>query len=131
MDINEIIKYWIISAEEDLKTAKSLFRTKRYSHCLFFCHLFIEKLLKALATKKIGKPVPYGHNLLRFAEISGIKFTQRQLDELAEIMTFNIDSRYDDYKFSFYKKATREYSQKYLDKSEEIYLWLKAQLIKK
>lgn len=128
MDVNEIINYWVKSAEEDLKTAKSLFKTKRYSHCLFFCHLFVEKLLKALATKKIGKPAPYGHNLLRFAEMSGFKFSKTQLDLLDEINTFNIETRYDDYQFQFYKKATKEYSQEYFKKAEVIYLWLKKQL---
>lgn len=128
MDINEMIKYWLRSAEEDLKTAKSLFETKRYPHCLFFCHLFVEKMLKALATKKIGKPAPYGHNLLRFAEMSGIKFSTKQLDLLDEINTFNIEARYNDYKFQFYKKATKEYTQKYFEKAEKIYSWLKKQL---
>lgn len=123
-----MIKYWVRSAEEDLKTAKSLFRTKRYSHCLFFCHLFIEKILKALATKKIGKPAPYGHNLLRLAEMSGLKFLTKQLDLLDEINTFNIEARYNDYKFQFHKKATKKYTQKYFDKAEKIYLWLKKQL---
>jgi len=123
-----MVKYWIRSAEEDLKTAKSLFKTKRYSHCLFFCHLFVEKILKALATKKIGKPAPYGHNLLRFSEMSGLKFSIKQLDLLDEINTFNIEARYNDYKFQFYKKATKEYTQKYFKKAEEIYLWLIKQL---
>lgn len=128
MDINEMIKYWVRSAEEDLKTAKSLFKAKRYSHCLFFCHLFIEKILKALVTKKIGKPAPYGHNLLRFAEMSSLKFSTKQLDLLDEINTFNIEARYNDYKFQFYKKATKEYTQKYFEKAEKNYSWLKKQL---
>lgn len=128
MNINEIIKYWVKSAEEDFKTAQSLFKTKRYHHCLFFCHLFIEKILKALVSKKINKPAPYGHNLLRFAELTGLKFSKPQLDLLDEISPFNIEARYNDYKFQFYKKATKEYTKKYLEKAEEIYLWLKEQL---
>jgi HEPN domain-containing protein len=128
MDINDMIKYWVRSAEENLKTAKSLFKTKRYSHCLFFCHLFIEKILKALATKNIGKPAPYGHNLLKFAEMSGIKFSKTQLDLFDEINTFNIEARYNDYKFQFYKKATKKYSQEYFEKAEKFYLWLKNQI---
>ena len=67
MNIKEIIDYWLKSAEEDLKTAKSLFKSKRYHHCLFFCHLFIEKIIKALVVKKTKRQSPYGHNLLRLS----------------------------------------------------------------
>jgi len=128
MNINTIKEFWIKSAAEDLKTAESLFASKRYHHCLFFCHLFIEKLLKALVVKNTKEPSPYGHNLLSFAKLSGIKFSQEQLDYLAEITAFNIEGRYDDYKFSFYKKATREYAMHYLEQSKKFYLWLKKQL---
>jgi len=128
MDINKTIQFWIKSSEEDLKTAKSLFKSKRYSHCLFFCHLFIEKILKALASKNIGKPAPYGHNLLRFVELSDLDLLQAQKDLLDEINTFNIEARYNDYKFQFYKKAIKDYAQRYLRESGKFYLWLKKQL---
>lgn len=128
MNINEVVEYWVKSAEEDLKTAESLFAAARYPHCLFFCHLFIEKILKALATKKTGKPAPYGHNLLRFAELSGLKFSKTHLDFFDEINTFNIEARYNDYKFQFYKKATKRYAGKYFKKAGKMYVWLKKQL---
>lgn len=32
------------------------------------------------------------------------------------------------YQFQFHKKATKEYSQEYFKRAEEIYLWLKKQL---
>lgn len=43
-----MINYWVEGAKDDLKTAKSLFASKRHHHCLFFCHLFVEKIIKAL-----------------------------------------------------------------------------------
>ena len=128
MNIKEIIDYWLKSAEEDLKTAESLFKSKRYHHCLFFCHLFIEKIIKALVVKKTKRQSPYGHNLLRLSELSGIKFSQKQLDLLDEITSFNIEARYNDFKFKFYKKATLDYTQIYFKKAKEIYLWLRRKL---
>lgn len=128
MDIQKIIKYWVKGSQEDFITAKSLFRSKRYPHCLFFCHLFIEKILKALVTKKTQKPAPYGHNLLKLAELSGLDFSERQLNLLDEMTAFNIEARYNDYKFQFYKKATKEYTQKYFQKAKKLHLWLKKQL---
>jgi HEPN domain-containing protein len=125
MKINETINYWIKSSQEDLKTAESLFRTKRYHHCLFFCHLFIEKIIKALVAKASGEPAPYGHKLTKLAKLTKINFSEEQLDFLDEITAFNIEARYNDYKFQFYKKATKGYTHGYFKKAKDIYLWLR------
>lgn len=124
----EIISYWIKSSKEDFKTAKSLFESKRYHHCLFFCHLFIEKILKALYISKKHTAPPWIHNLLRLAQESGVKIDKSMRDDLREISRFNIRARYDDYKFAFYKKATREFTAKYFQKAEEIYKWIEKKL---
>ena len=128
MKINEMINHWLEGAKDDLKTAKSLFASKRYHHCLFFCHLFIEKIIKALVVKKTKQQAPYGHNLVRLAELSGIEFSEEQLDLLAEITSFNIEARYNDYKRRFSKKATKKYAERYFKKAKDIYLWLKRKL---
>ncbi len=123
-----MIKYWFEGAKDDLKTAKILFASKRHHHCLFFCHLFVEKIIKVLVVKKTKQQAPYGHNLVRLAELSGIKFSEEQLDLLAEITSFNIEARYNDYRRRFFKKATKEYTEKYFRKAKDIYLWLKRKL---
>lgn len=63
MSQDQQVEYWVKSANEDVLTADSLFSTKRFLPCLFYCHLFIEKIVKALVVKKTGKPAPYGHKL--------------------------------------------------------------------
>jgi len=35
MKIDEVLSYWIKSAEEDYKTMKNLFSSKDYTWCLF------------------------------------------------------------------------------------------------
>lgn len=128
MKLKEAVNYWVKSAQEDLKTAESLFKAKRYVHCLFFCHLFIEKLLKALIVKNAkDNPLPV-HNLRRLAKDSGVKFTQEQTSLLEEINEFNIRARYNDIKFQFYKKATPMFTKTYFQKSKDLYLWLENQL---
>lgn len=128
MNLKEAISYWLKSAREDLKTAESLYNAKRHVHCLFFCHLFIEKILKALVVKNTkNSPLPI-HNLKRLAKDSGIAFSEKQLYLLKEINEFNIRARYNDVKFRFYKKATSEFTQKYFQKSKEFYLWLKKKV---
>ena len=128
MKISEMINYWFEGAEDDLKTAESLFVSKRYHHCLFFCHLFLEKIIKALVVKKTKQQAPYVHNLVRLSELSGIEFSEEQLDLLAEITSFNIEARYNDYKRKFFKKATKEYTEGYFKRAKDIYLWLKSKL---
>lgn len=51
IDIKKIVKAWIKSSDEDLNTAQGLFQLERYSGCLFFCHLSIEKIIKAIYLK--------------------------------------------------------------------------------
>ena len=57
-----------------------------------------------------------------------INFSKEQLDLFDEINTFNIKGRYDDYRFKFYEKATREYTNEYFKKVNILYLWLQKQI---
>ncbi|MCD6384747.1 HEPN domain-containing protein [Candidatus Sumerlaeota bacterium] len=48
---------------------------------------------------------------------------------MLEIITdFNLEARYPDEKFSFHKKCTREFTETYLKKIEEIKEWLLHQI---
>ncbi len=49
-------------------------------------------------------------------------------EQLKEITTFNIRARYDNIKLEFYKKATREYTEKWFSTAKEGYQWLKEKL---
>ncbi len=120
----EVVKYWLTASKEDFDTAEILFENKKYHHALFFCHLSIEKMLKAIIVKSTKTAPPLIHDLIRLAEKSSLPLTDSLKNELAEITTFNIGARYDDYKLSFRKKAKKRFSQKYLEKTKEILQWL-------
>lgn len=124
----KIIKYWSTVSKQDFETAEILFKNKKYHHALFFCHLSIEKILKAIVVKATQKAPPLLHNLVRLAERTGIKLSVKQKNELAEISTFNIEARYDDYKLSFYKKANKKFASKYINMTRKILKWLKKYL---
>lgn len=117
----EPIKFWIESSVDTFDTAQRLFKAKKYHHCLFFVHLAIEKILKGLHVYKNNKSAPLIHDLVRLAEKCKIKLTKREKIQLAEISTFNLSARYDDYKFKFYKKATKEYASKWLKTGEKLH----------
>ena len=65
--------------------------------------------------------------MLKLANAAGIKLDQEKADWLNEITTFNIEARYDDYKFSFYKKADQKYTTMWKKRCEEVYSWLRKQ----
>lgn len=124
-----MIEYWERSAAEDIITADGLFQLGRYLPCLFYCHLFVEKIIKALIVKNTKRSAPFGHKLSRLAKLaSSIKFSKEQLDLLDEVTAFNIKARYEDYKFKMYKKATKEYTKSYLSRTKELYLWIKEKI---
>jgi AbiV family abortive infection protein len=123
-DEQRIIEYWSAASKQDFETAEILFENKKYHHALFFCHLSIEKNLKATIVKTTRKAPPLLHDLVRLAEKTGIKLSAKQKIELAEISVFNIEARYDDYKFSFYKKANKKFTLKYINKTKKILKWL-------
>ena len=120
----EVVKYWLSASKEDFDSAEILFQNKKYHHALFFCHLSIEKMLKAIIVKSAKTAPPLSHDLIRLAEKAQLPLGDSQKDELAEITTFNIGARYDDYKLSFRKKAKRQFSLKYLQKTSEMLQWL-------
>lgn len=47
----ELVTYWINSAEDNYKTMKNMFHSEDYTWSLFIGHLIIEKLLKGLYAK--------------------------------------------------------------------------------
>ena len=71
-------KNWLDSARYDLNTAESLFGSERYVYALFFCHLALEKVLKAVVEKRTGSTPPKTHDLeylLELADLSPDKET--------------------------------------------------------
>lgn len=128
MTQNEVINYWLKSAKEDLKTAQDLFGLKRYSYSLFFAHLTLEKVLKALVVKTTDQAPPWTHDLVKLAKLTKISLSKEKIADLQEINTFNIAARYNDVKFRFYKKATKAYAKKYLERCLKICQWLKAKI---
>jgi len=125
-DTDKIIKYWLDSSEEDFETMITLFENKRYSWSLFIGHLMIEKLLKSLYVKLNNDYPPYIHNLLRLAEKCNLDLNDKQQSFLVTVTAFNINARYDDYKMSFQKKCTPEFTTIWIKQLKDKRLWIKA-----
>lgn len=127
----ETVTFWKNGAVKQLETADILFKNRRHDACLFFCHLALEKILKGLIVGKIKQAAPYMHDLVELADKAGVTLSTQQKNELSEISTFNIASRYDSMKLEFYKLCTREYTSKYLSTTKKLFLWLEKKYPRK
>ncbi len=125
IDIEKLVKYWVETSDDDFETMNAMFETKRYNWALFVGHLMIEKLLKAYYLKSKQDYPPYIHNLLRLAELAEMKVTKEQKVFLVTVTAFNINARYDDYKLSFQKMCTFEYTSKWIMELKAYRLWIK------
>lgn len=128
---NVLLKYWLKQSDEKWKTTQGLMKLKRYADALFFVHLTLELDLKAMIMLETHDRPPYIHDLPRLATLTRLEFSKKQMYDLEVISTFNIRTRYDDYKSSFYKKATKSYTDKYIKIAENLHLWLRKRLISK
>lgn len=107
-DVRKWIGHWEFESSDAFKKAEDLYKAKHYHHALFFCHLGVEKKLKALYVSKKESFPPPVHDLLFLLKRTGITTQKEILEDLAEINSFNISARYDDYKKPvLYKSHTR------------------------
>lgn len=120
-EIKNAIKYWEKTAERDYDTMLGLFKIKRYPESLFFGHIVLEKILKALVVKETQKQAPYIHNLVKLGEIAKLDFSKKFVEFLNQVNDFNIRARYPEKKLAFYKKCTLKLTKDNLEEIKNTY----------
>lgn len=121
LQVKKIVVYWKKTAEYDSEIMDSLFKSKKYYGALFFGHIVLEKIMKALVVQKTKQQAPYVHDLVRLGEIAGIKLSKEEIKLLKEVNNFNIRTRYPDYKLRFYKLCTKKFAGDYLNRIIVLY----------
>lgn len=129
-NLKKLVEYWLNIANRDFKTMVGLFKLKRYPESLFYGHMVLEKILKALVAQNKRKHASPTHNLLVLLTEAEINLSKEKMEFLAEVSKLNIRTRYPDYKLYFYKVCNRRYTEERLKKIKEIYKEL-CQRIKK
>lgn len=117
----KLVNYWQETADHDHKIMRSLFKTKHYDASLFFGHIVLEKVLKALVVKETRDHAQYTHNLVKLAGVSKIELNGKELNLLKEVNDFNIEARYPEQKLQFYKLCTKKYAEKYINEIDKLY----------
>ena len=123
--IKKQIAYWINGAEDDLMTAGLLIREKRILHGLFFCHLVIEKAIKAHVVKTSGEVAPRSHNLIYLTEKTELEFNDDIEIFLGILMKYQLQGRYPDYNPVLPDIVK---VNEYFEKTKTLLKWLKEKL---
>jgi HEPN domain-containing protein len=108
--------------------ANHLFEKGDYAYALFFGHLTIEKLLKAMFVNKFDEAPPYTHRLVFLTEKVDLDMSPDRLELIEVITDFHLEARYPDEKFSFFKKSTKEFAREYLKRIGGLRRWLLKQV---
>ena len=128
MNVDEVVQYWLELAKDDWPVAEHLFASGDYHYALFFGHLYLEKLLKALVVKATEQHAPRTHNLLFLAGRTGITVPEDRHDVLLRVTGYNIESRYPEERAAARKRYTREYTEAELEMIQEVAQWLRSEL---
>ncbi len=116
MTKQEHIAYWLNSVAEDVETMNYLFAGKRYVHALFFGHLYIEKISKALWIKNNEENYPPKiHNILALLKQANIILEDEQQVFLLKLNQYQIEGRYPEDIENLYKKTDIKLSLDYFE----------------
>jgi len=117
----QYIDYWVDTAENDWVTVDALLAAKRYSHCLFWAHLVLEKLVKAHWVKNHEENIPpKTHNIIWLLDESAVEMTPEDMMFLESFNRFQLSTRYPDYLRKIEKFCTEELAKSQLEKVKEI-----------
>jgi len=129
-DSEKTISYWMEGAEYDISVADALLQSGKYPYALFFGHLAIEKILKALVVKETNEHAPYTHSLPVLAGKLTLKIPENIHKKLAGFMGFYFEARYPEEQKKFYDKCTKKFAKNNLDEIKSVFGWLKKKLLK-
>jgi len=129
-EAEKTVIYWVESADYDLETSESLLKAGKYPYALFFGHLALEKILKALVVSETKKHAPHTHSLPLLASKLKLRIPEDIMGKLAGFMEFYFESRYPEEQKEFYKKCTRNFCERNLNEIKRVFKWFKQRLKK-
>ena len=117
---------WQAQAEYDLGVAELLYRQSVYRYCVFFCHLALEKQLKAILIELTGdEDPPRTHDLIELAALIGIDLSAEYYDLMLGLSEQSVAARYPEDSVYLYNE---ERAASTLSQSKEVQEWLKSKI---
>ena len=125
MDFQKHIEYWLAQADNDVSSAELLINNGKILHGLFFCHLSIEKVLKAHVVNETKNFAPRTHNLFTLLEKTDQELNEEDVEFLGVLMKYQFEGRYPE----FHPIAPpKNDALKTLNRVKKLILWLKKSL---
>ena len=106
-----------------------MFTAGTYVPCLFWAHLTIEKLSKALWVQdNAGDTPPFTHNIGRLLADTKLVLTSDQAIFVQQLNTFQLEGRYESYTVNLRQQATQAFTQTVLHDATDLRQCLLNQL---
>ena len=110
------ITYWVSTAATDYKVVFQLFENESYPHCLFFAHLTLEKLLKAIWVKDNEDNFPPKlHNLVYLLKQTHLDLSEEEIEFFSNFNQFQLEGRYPDYHFKVHQRLNKTETTKWIE----------------
>jgi len=121
----EHINFWLDQAKDDWEAVNTLLLGKKYLQALFFAHLVIEKICKAIWIRDNDSNIPpKTHNLIYLISQTRLKHEEEKDDFLLNLNRFQLEGRYPDYISKMRQICDKEFTNEMIDKTNKIRLWL-------
>lgn len=125
MTKEEHINYWITVADKDWGISQKLYQSNDFVYCLFFVHLTLEKIAKAVWVKNNDENFPpKTHNIVYILEKSEVLLTDEQKDFLLLLNDFQLESRYPDFKQKIFEVCNKKLADEIINNAKTIKIWL-------
>jgi len=125
----EHIQFWIDQAQDDWGAVDNLFIGRKFLQSLFFAHLVIEKICKAIWIKYNTENVPpRSHNLLFILSTTPIQINENFREFILTLSRFQIEGRYPEYLSNMHLICNEQFTAELINKTNEIRLWLLEKL---
>lgn len=121
----EHINYWIDFANDDWESVQILFKSGKFTQGLFFTHLVLEKISKALWLKdnEANYP-PKIHDILKILNKTKVVLEDEDLIYLNALNVYQLEGRYPDYINQIHKMTNLENTEKIILDADRIRLCL-------
>lgn len=127
-DVQKVVDHWCAGSASDIRSAKLLLAGKQLLQALFFCHLAIEKTLKALIVRESKDHAPFVHSLVYLSGKTSLELSKKDLTFLELMSRYNIEGRYPSYQAELRKEITRGFAVEHLKLTEEFVKWCQKHL---
>lgn len=125
LNIQKQIEYWLNGSIYDFETAKVLIQNGRFVHGLFFCHLTIEKIIKALVVKVTNEIPPKSHDLFYLSQKAMIDLPEEKLTIIQILMKYQLEGRYPEY---LPEAPQQKLVINYFNQTENLLKWFREKL---